>query len=384
MVKIILITPRLQHYRLSFYEKLSNYKKDYSLTVYFGITDKEDGKAGYRGETNFLSKGFKEFKFRAFPFELRYNQGMFLELKKANPDVLILLAHTGNISYRRIISWARKERKKVIIWTSGWDSGRAKGILLAFKSKLVSSFFKKADFFLTYSTFASRYVESMGVNKSKIETCFNGIETDDMVHNSKQIIEKSNEIIKKFDLEDNFTFLYVGGLIPIKRLDLLINAFVELHKKYEKIKLIIIGDGPLREMIEKMLKTYNDPNMMFLGRIIENVDSYYAASDCLVLPGAGGLALNQAMFWKKPCIVSKADGTEDDLVIEDITGYRFKQNDLESLISAMEKRINDSQDKMNLMSENAYKLIMNKFNVNNMVYIFSKTIDNLVMSTRQK
>lgn len=378
MIKILIITPRLQHYRLSFYEKLSTYKSSYNLTVFYGISNKEDGKAGCNGETNFNSKGFKEVKFKVLPFELVFNHKMYHDFKEADPDIIIILASTGNITFRRIIYLAKRKRIKIIIWTSGWDSGKVKSLWLAFKNKLVSTFFQKADFFLAYSTYACRYIESMGIDKSKIEICYNGIETDDLVNNSPQIITQSNELIKKYDLENHIIFLYVGGLIPEKRVDLLLDAFIELHEKYDKIKLLLIGDGPLRVMVEEKLKTYSDPNIIFLGRIIESVDSFFAASDCLVLPGSGGLALNQAMFWRKPCIVSKADGTEDDLVIEDITGYRFKENDLGSLVSAMERRINDNQDKVNILSENSYQLIQDKSNVNSMVSIFSNTIDKLV------
>jgi glycosyltransferase involved in cell wall biosynthesis len=194
---------------------------------------------------------------------------------------------------------------------------------------------------------------------------------------------KSYEIIKKCDLETYITFLYVGGLIPEKRIDLLLDAFHELRAKYSKIKLIIIGDGPQKEMIEEKLKIYCDSNIFYFGRIIEGVDSFFVASDCLVLPGAGGLALNQAMFWGKSCIVSKADGTEDDLVIEGVTGYRFKENDLKSLVSAMDRRINEQKDKVDVISENSRQLIQNKSNVNNMVNIFISTIDNLLMLNKK-
>jgi glycosyltransferase involved in cell wall biosynthesis len=218
----------------------------------------------------------------------------------------------------------------------------------------------------------------MGIDKSIIKTCYNGIETDDLIKNSSEILIKSKEIIEKFHLENHITFLYVGGLIKEKKVDLLIDAFIKLREKFVNIKLIIIGDGPQKGLIENKLKIFNDPNILFLGRIINDVDPFFAASDCLVLPGVGGLALNQAMFWRKPCIVSKADGTEDDLVIENITGYRFKENDLESLVFAMGKRINDSQDKVTMMSENSHQLIINKSNVNNMIDVFTSSIDNLL------
>ncbi len=124
----------------------------------------------------------------------------------------------------------------------------------------------------------------------------------------------------------------------------------------------------------KRLGSLNDPNILFLGRIIDGVDPYFAACDCFVLPGTGGLALNQAMFWGKTCIVAKADGTEDDLVIEKVSGYRFDADDAGSLAAAMERRINESPENIRTFSENARQIIRDKSNVNNMVKIFSETI----------
>jgi len=382
MNKIVLITSMLQLYRLTFYKKLSEIYRDENFIVYYGITSKEDGKIRHKGKTDFRSKGFTEYKLRILPFEVVFNLSMYSEIRQLNPDVIIMLASTGNITYRRIISWAKRNNKRVIIWTSGWEPGRAKGVMLKFKNILVSSFFKKADFFLTYSSYASLYVKSMGVDNSKIEICYNGIETDEMERDSSQIKLRSEELIKKYDLEGYITFIYVGGLIPEKRTDLLIDAFARLRLKYDKIKLLLIGDGPLRSMVEEKLKSINDPNIYYLGRIFEGVDVFFAAADCLVLPGAGGLALNQAMFLGKPCIASKADGTEDDLVIENVSGYRFEENNLDSLIAAMERRILDDQEKVKILSDNARQIITTKSNVNNMVDIFSRTINKLLAASR--
>lgn len=378
MMKIILITPILQHYRLSFYEKLSESFKEHQMIVFHGVKRIEDGRPGYIGETKFVNKGFRESKLR-IPFEIVYNWGMYSEVRKINPDIIIMQGITGNLSYRRIVSWAKKKKKKIIIWTCGWEPGRSKGLLLSFKNMLVTSFFKKADYFLTYSEYASRYVLSMGIDKSIIETCYNGIETDDLFKNSTDIIRKSKEIRMEYNLEGQTSFLFVGGLIPEKKVDLLIDSFIELREKYDKIKLIIIGDGPLKRMVKEKLKANDDLNIIYLGRIIDGVDPYFAATDCFVLPGVGGLALNQAMFWGKPCIVSKADGTEDDLVIEGVTGYRFKENDLESLVSAMDRRINEKREKIDVMSENSRQLIQNKSNVNNMVSVFSNSINRIII-----
>jgi glycosyltransferase involved in cell wall biosynthesis len=302
---------------------------------------------------------------------------MLSAVQQLNPDIVIVQGIAGNITYQRIISWANRKNKKIIIWACAWEPGRAKGFLFKIKNKLVASFFRNADYFLTYSSHASKYVQDMGIKESIIETCYNGLEIDSLVEHHDQLLNKSKELINKYNLDFNISFLFVGALIPAKKPLMLLDAFIQLRKKYKNIKLIIIGDGPLRSVIEEKIKMTEDPNIYYLGRIIEGVDTYFAACDCFVLPGIGGLALNQAMYWGKPCIVSKADGTEDDLVIEGVTGYRFKESDLGSLVSAMERRINEKQVKLSKMSEKSCNKIQRISNVNNMVRIFSDAIDKL-------
>ncbi len=138
MTKIVLITPRLQYYRLTFYEKLSKANEDYLLTVFHGVKKKEDGKLGFSGETKFQQAGFREYKVLLYPFELVYNWGMYSEIKKINPDIVILQGIAGDITNRRITSWTNRKKKKLIIWACAWEPGRAKGAFLKFKNKLVS------------------------------------------------------------------------------------------------------------------------------------------------------------------------------------------------------------------------------------------------------
>ncbi len=93
-----------------------------------------------------------------------------------------------------------------------------------------------------------------------------------------------------------------------------------------------------------------------------------------ILPGLGGLALNQAMFWGKPCIVSEADGTEDDLVIEHLTGFRFKSDDKFSLLNAMERALTLYNLAYSILSFNSQKKIRAVNNVDYMVKTFNNTI----------
>ena len=377
MKKIVLITPFLQPYRLTFYEKLAN-DSSYEFTVFHGVKTIEDGRPGHTGKANFREQGFKEYKRLIGPYEFVYNKGMYAAIKEIDPDVIIMQTIAANLSLRRISKWAKKNDKKVIQWVCGWEPERVKGLFRRFKNLFVKPFLNKADFFLTYSTKASDYIKSFNIEDEIVETSYNGIEIDHMVDNESGILKEAGDIRKEYGLNGYTTFLYVGGFHKEKRLDLLVEAFSKLSEKYDYIKLLLIGDGPVRSEIEELIKNMGTDNIDYLGRIIEGVDGYFAASDCLVLPGVGGLALNQAMFWGKPCIVSEADGTEDDLVIEGYSGYRFNKDDLQSLTDAMERRINESDEQLSLLSRHASELIKNKSNVNNMVHVFSKHIDQMI------
>jgi len=378
MKRIALITPMLQPYRISFYEKLSKADPSLQWQIYHGVARAEDGRPGFRGSTPFEESGFDEKKYRIGPFTIVHNKGLFTAVRAFDPDLVILQGITGDISNRRTINWARRANKKVIVWTCGWEPGLSKGILRKLKNGLVSTFFRKGDVHLTYSTTANKYVESMGVAPERIATCYNGIEIDHLLEREAEVREASVRIREQFDLDGNTTFLYVGGLIPEKRMDLLLEAFSTLRESHNEIKLLIIGDGPEKESLQRRLEALNDDHIRYLGRIIDGVDPYFAASDCLVLPGVGGLALNQAMFWGKPCIVSEADGTENDLVIDGETGYRFIKGDLESLRDAMERKISADEAANRTMSEKAREIILTKSNVNSMVEVFMRTVRELL------
>lgn len=377
-MKVAIVTPMLQPYRITFYEKLSKHDPNYRWRVFHGVSSKESGRPSFKGEVPFEEVGLREYIFHVGPFKLVFNRGLLREIKRFDPDLVILQGIAGDLTNRMVVNWAHRKKRKIILWTCGWEPGVARGRALKFKNSLVSTFFRKANLHLTYSTKASHYTEGMGVAPENIEVAYNGIETDPMVAAEKEIRAKAAEIRSEFGLEGYTTFIYVGGLIPVKRVDLLLDAFAELRQKHEKIKLMIIGDGPLRGELEDRMAAMKDENIRYLGRIIDGVDPYFAASDCLVLPGVGGLALNQAMFWGVPCIVSEADGTEDDLVIEGESGYRFEKDDMPSLRDAMERHILTGEEDLVKVAAKARELIVEKSNVNNMVDIFMKSVKKLM------
>ncbi len=125
--KILLITPMLQPYRITFYDKLSKMLEDRAeLMVFHGTKSKEDGRPSFKGETPFPERGFPARTINVLRLNMVVNDGMFRTMKSYDPDLVIMQGIGGDISLRRISKWVRQHHKKLVFWTCGWEPGRAK------------------------------------------------------------------------------------------------------------------------------------------------------------------------------------------------------------------------------------------------------------------
>jgi glycosyltransferase involved in cell wall biosynthesis len=115
------------------------------------------------------------------------------------------------------------------------------------------------------------------------------------------------------------TLLFVGRLQARKRIDALLRACAELGTNP---RLLIVGDGPERAALESLAKEIY-PSAEFVGaKHGAELKPYFEQADLFVLPGTGGLAVQEAMSYGLPVIVAKGDGTQDDLSARGTTAGR--------------------------------------------------------------
>ena len=375
-MRVCFITNFITPYRKTFFEKLcANSCHDW--LVLRGKVTQETGRPGYKGSIAVPTKEIENIERGLGSFTLRFQRGALSSARSHNPDTLILLGMAGNVSNWLVMVWARLTGRRVLIWACGWEPQRAGSLSLWIKKRLMWAYFGMAHKCLLYSTKGMRYLESTGVRRKNLEICFNGIEIDDMVANEKEVIVEAAALRDRESEPDDFIFLYVGGLLKEKRIELLLDAFSSIQKSAPFARLWIVGDGPDGSFIKAYAENLKLERVRFFGRIIEGVDSFFAAADVFVLPGLGGLAFNQAMYWRTPCIGSEADGTEDDLVIEGKTGFRFEQGDQESLQTVMLNAIKLPHAQLMGMGAEAHKIIVERSNVNQMVAVFNCALEEL-------
>lgn len=379
MKKICFCTNIIPHYRVSFYEKLSNIQ-NLKFIIIHGVQKKNSGRPSvFNHNFNFKTQSVINKEVKVGPYEIIWQKHIFKILKNEHPDLIILLGISGIISNWFIALWAKIKKVKIIIWACGWESQNVDSLYYLIKRFFLKIYFRFPDIILVYSNKAKKYIESLGISADKISVCYNGIETDNSERIYSLIKEKSVELRRKDDIDDQIIFLYVGGMLHEKKIDILLKAFCLVENKIDSV-LWIVGDGPKKEYLISLSKKMGIKNIKFWGRIVEEVDIFFSAADIFVLPGIGGLALNQAMYWETPCICSEADGTEDDLVLNNITGFRFEKNDYRDLSKVMlnaAKTINTK--KIDIMKLNCKEMIKKKYNVDNMILKFNDSINRLLV-----
>ena len=125
-------------------------------------------------------------------------------------------------------------------------------------------------------------------------------------------------------------YLVLSRLMAYKRIDLAIEACKRMNRR-----LIVIGDGPDRERLEKL----GDDRIEFLGRQPDKIVNYYAARcRALLFPGEEdfGMAPLEANAAGRPVIAYRAGGAVET-VEEEVTGVFFDQPNSLSLAEAIEK-----------------------------------------------
>jgi glycosyltransferase involved in cell wall biosynthesis len=140
-------------------------------------------------------------------------------------------------------------------------------------------------------------------------------------------------------------------------------------------RLVIVGDGPERSELEALArKVY--PGAEFLGaRHGAELRAYFMEADLFVLPGTGGLAIQEAMSYGLPVIVAQGDGTQDDLVRKE-NGWQVPPEDFGALVSTMKDALSDVA-RLRRMGEESYRIVSEEINIEKMVETFLRALNRL-------
>ena len=232
---------------------------------------------------------------------------------------------------------------------------------------------KKADLVITPSKHLKSVVNKWGAENERIKVIYNG--TD--------LFEEKNDPPRK----GYINLITVGRLAPFKNIDKIILSLIELQSMNSNIyKLIIVGDGPQRKNLEKLVSENKLKELVtFTGQLKKNeLNKYYLKSDIYIqASGYEGLphTLLEAISHNLSIISTPIGGTNEILenntngwTIDLVNGNYPDEKDIARKISYLQENQEEDINK----KYKASLLLKKQFNkeINFQEYI--KTIENLM------
>jgi glycosyltransferase involved in cell wall biosynthesis len=192
----------------------------------------------------------------------------------------------------------------------------------------------------------------------KLRTIAGGVYIGEYAHNHALC----DLIDEKYALKGKKVVLFTGRLTPQKGVDYLIRAAKSINGE-----VLILGDGPERANLQKLIDTLKLTNCRILGYMKPdeqiNFKAFYGRADVYVAPSTWneplGLVIIEAMAAKTP-VVSTRSGGISSLVKDGYNGYLVKMRNSAEIAS----RVNEllaNEALCEKMGERSYELVLKKF-----------------------
>ena len=250
---------------------------------------------------------------------------LYKRLNQIKPDIV----HTHMSAYIYTLPWIFLKRKKILHTIHNRP-------IYEFSSKLRSNIkilyrMNKAVPIAISDTIAKEAKDLYKIKEDQIEVIYNPVD-----------ISKYNKSSIKKKKSDPVTFINVARFTDVKNQSLLIDAISKVREQINDVKLLLVGDGELRNAVERKVVQNGLSDIVEFTGNIPNVAEKLSSADVFVLPSRyEGLPLTilEAMASGLPIIATNVGGVPD--IVKD-NGVLFKDNDLNGLVAAM---VNLAQDR---------------------------------------
>jgi len=365
MAKIAFFNRSSIHYRKNIYMLMD---KELCVDFYFG--DSRPGKIEPVDESLLQHSQPHLHNVVIGPF---YWQKGVLSLLRKNYDTFITPGDTYCISTWLFMILAKLKGKKVFMWSHG-AYGNEKGLRLLLRKwseKLATGTF-------LYGTYAKDILVNHGVPEEKLHVIYNSLAYDEQMEIRKSI--QPSMLYKEHFNNDHKNIVFVGRLTKIKKLDQILKAVALLKKRKQNYNVTLIGDGTEKQILEKLVHDLGLDNVWFYGACYDEkmlCEMLFNADIC-VSPGNVGLTAMHTMTFGTPVISHNnfsMQMPEFEAIEEGKTGTFFKEDDINSLVEAIERWFNLGVEREDVRKA-CYKVIDEKYNPHVQIETMKKVIYN--------
>lgn len=332
--RVLFAFDRVAHYHVPLLRRLEQELAREGLRLHLAAGDAKPGATGRVG----VAARVIEHEHR-YPFSetvlagwtLRRAPALARIVQEVAPCAVVCMAHVGHLAHWALVRAQRRQGFALVAWQCGYEYHEH-----PLKAALLKRFVPRFDHHLAYHGRAAAYALRHGASPQAVTVMHNTIdESRVQCLDPAQARERLQD--RHPELAGRRIVLFVGALLAEKRLQALLQATERLGRA--DVALLVVGDGPEAASLRAQVAGRGD--VILAGAVLEGVGAYFDAADVYVLPGTGGLGINEAMAHGLPVISGDADGSADDLVIPGITGLRWRSGDPDELAGLIATVLDD-------------------------------------------
>jgi glycosyltransferase involved in cell wall biosynthesis len=290
--------------------------------------------------------------------------GIPVFLKEWQPEAIIVEANPRYLSTPGAVRWMHQRGWPVIGW--GLGAPAAQGPLAGLRRAARFNFLKQFDALVAYSRRGAEEYCQAGFPAGRVFVAPNAVAPCPQQPAPERPAEFRGGVA---------VVLFVGRLQARKRIDLLLQACAALPPEIRP-RLWVVGDGPSRVELEALAQKILPSTLFYGARRGAELDALFAAADLFVLPGTGGLAVQQAMSFGLPVIVAEGDGTQSDLVRPE-NGWMVAPGQLEALVCSLTEALSNPA-RLRQMGRASDRIVREEVNLEHMVDVFTGVVNTVM------
>ena len=232
---------------------------------------------------------------------------------------------------------------------------------------------REGNLFLCASSFIRQKLLETGFPESCTHTHYIGVDCQ--------------TIRPRADFEETPLILHVARLVEVKGTRYLLRAFATVARKYDRVQLLIIGDGPLRRQLHALTASLGMRDRVeFLGAVPHvAVLSWMRKAAMLVLPGIRtatgreeglGMVLLEAAATGLPIVGSRVGGIPE-CMLEGKTGFLVPERDEDALARRMAELLEDPV-RRHRMGAAGRALVEDRFDIDRQTAVLENYYDSLI------
>lgn len=225
----------------------------------------------------------------------------------------------------------------------------------SWKGNLLMKLFSfAADKVVGVSPAATEYLtDTVGISAKKVQLINNGVAMPRIVLSEEKELLKRQLGIQNEDV----VIGSIGRMLDDnhKRFSDLISAFHVLVKEDLPVKLVLVGDGPLRAQYQQQVKSLGLEEKVVFAGYQDDVALYYSILDIFTLVSAFeafGLVLPEAMLHKLSIVATNVGGMRY-IVDHEETGFLVESKNVSQITEALKKLVTN-EEMREAFGENGY------------------------------